>query len=76
MSSCTPLTLADRMMRSRGRPISTAFSADSSADTTSASRSTRAASQGWARAAFSSIRRAASDWSSEPQLTPMRTGFP
>ncbi len=75
ISSCTPLTLADSTIRSRGRPSSTAVSAESSAERISASRSTRPASQGCARWLFSSIRRAARDWSSEPQLAPIRTGL-
>ena len=76
ISSCTPLTLALSTMFSRASPSSTARSAESSAERISASRSTRPASQGLARCAFSSISAAASDWSSEPQLAPMRTGLP
>ncbi|KAG0765366.1 hypothetical protein G6F22_018033 [Rhizopus arrhizus] len=75
ISSCTPLTLADNTMRSRGRPSSTACSAESSAERISASRSTRPASQGGSRRLFSSISFAARAWSSEPQLAPMRTGL-
>jgi len=75
ISSCTPETLADSTMRSAGRPISTARWAESRAERISASRSTAVASHGVARRAFSSISCAASDWSSEPQLAPMRTGL-
>jgi len=46
------------------------------AERTSASRSTALATHGCARCAFSSIIRASSSWSSEPQLTPIRTGLP
>ena len=58
-----------------GKPVSTARWAESSAERINASRSTRPASQGSARCAFSSIKVAASDWSSDPQLAPMRTGL-
>src|SRR5687768_4051742 len=63
-------------MRSRASPRPTAYSALSSAETTSASRITSSASSGFARAWFSSIMRASSSGSSEPQFTPMRTGLP
>ncbi len=62
-------------MRSAGRPISTARSAESTAERIRASRSTRPASHGSARVAFSSISCLASAWSSEPQLAPIRTGL-
>ena len=74
-SSCTPLTLQLSTMRSAGSPISTARAAESSAERISASRATRAASHGSARAWFSSISCASSAWSSEPQFAPMRTGL-
>ena len=48
----------------------------SMAEVTSASRITAWASQGWARRELASISRASTDWSREPQLTPMRTGLP
>ena len=51
-----PETLADRMMRSRARPISSARAADKSADCVIASRITARASSGAALVAFSSIR--------------------
>src|SRR5690349_25067193 len=44
-------------------------------ETIRASRITASASKGAAARAFSSIMRAISSGSSEPQLTPMRTGF-
>ncbi len=40
-----------------------------------ARRVTSTAESGWADWAFLSIMRVNSDWSSEPQLTPMRTGL-
>ena len=64
------------MMRFFGRPISSARAADNSADCTIASCITARASRGLADLAFSSISRVSSSWSSEPQLTPMRTGLP
>ena len=73
--SCTPDTFADRMMRSRGRPSSTARFALSSADATTASRMISCADSGSGFELFSSIMRVSSSWSSEPQFTPMRTGF-
>jgi hypothetical protein len=63
------------MILSRGRPISSASSAESSADCTIASRVTSWAVSGEPLAWFSSISRVSSSWSSEPQLTPMRTGL-
>ena len=62
-------------MRSRPSPISSARSAESSADCTIASRVTARASIGLGERAFSSIRCVSSSWSSEPQLAPMRTGL-
>ena len=59
----------------RGRPISSARAADSSADCTIASRVISRASFGAFDLAFSSIRCVSSSWSSEPQLAPMRTGL-
>ncbi|MNN45734.1 hypothetical protein D3C81_1600810 [compost metagenome] len=58
-----------------GRPISSAFCADSIADVISASTITLCAPQGTAREAFSSMMRASRSWSRLPQFTPMRTGF-
>ena len=55
-------------MRSRPSPISSASSADSSADWTIASRSTSCADSGPPRSWFSSISRVSSAWSSEPQF--------
>jgi hypothetical protein len=52
-----------------------ACAAESSAERISASRATREASHGSVRDAFSSISIASMLWSSEPQLTPMRTGL-
>ncbi len=75
MRSCTADTLAERMMRLRGRPISSAISAESSADWQIASRITCWAVSGEPLSWFSSISRVRSSWSSEPQLTPMRTGL-
>ena len=49
--------------------------AESTAEEISASNMTWRVSQGWARREFSSISRAISSWSSEPQLTPMRTAL-
>ncbi len=62
-------------MRSRGRPIASARAALSRADWTIASRVTSRAETGDGEAALSSIRRVNSAWSSEPQLTPIRTGL-
>ena len=63
------------MIRSGASPSSSARAADSSADCTIASCITARASFGAAERAFSSISRVSSSWSSEPQLTPMRTGL-
>ena len=49
MRSCTWLTFAERMMRSRGRPISSARSAERSADCTIASRITARGRSGCGR---------------------------
>ena len=76
MRSCTAETFADRTMRSRARPISSARAAESSADCTIASRVTARVSSGAGRRAFSSMSRVRSSWSSEPQLAPMRTALP
>src|SRR2546422_960946 len=76
MRSCTPLTLADRMMRSRGSPSSSARRALSSADSTTALRMTCCAVSGSGRDEFSSMRRVSRSWSRLPQFTPMRTGLP
>src|SRR5688572_22680905 len=76
MRSWTAETLQEITMRSPGRPMSWAKRALSSAETMSASRITSSASFGDARRALSSIIRARSSGSSDPQLTPMRTGLP
>ena len=73
--SRTPLTLQLMMTSFGSSPISPAAEADSIAEVTSASYITCCASQGTARQAFSSIRRARSSWSRLPQFTPMRTGL-
>ena len=62
-------------MASPGRPSDSASCALSMADVTSASRITSCADHGAAAREFSSIRRASKAWSSDPQLTPMRTGL-
>ena len=56
IKSCTAETLADRMMRLRGSPISSARSAEVRADTIIASRVTSRAPMGALERAFSSIR--------------------
>ncbi|MCY1224854.1 hypothetical protein D9M72_370310 [compost metagenome] len=58
-----------------GRPISSAFFAESIAEVISASIITLCAGQGSARDAFSSMMRASRSWSRLPQFTPMRTGL-
>ncbi len=63
-------------MRSLGRPISTARSAERRADCTIASRITARASRGFAELAFSSIMWVRSASSREPQLAPIRTALP
>ena len=63
------------MIRSCASPYCSAASADSSALTTIASNVTSRASFGSASREFSSIRRVSRAWSSEPQFTPIRTGF-
>ncbi len=65
----------DDACRAAGRSASAA-SADSSADCTIASRITCTAVSGEPASGFSSISRVSSSWSSEPQLTPMRTSLP
>jgi len=57
------------------KPWCSAAFAESSALTTMASIMTSRAGSGADRRLFSSIIFVSSDWSSEPQLTPMRTGF-
>ncbi len=74
--SRTPDTFAERMIRSWPRPVSSASSADRIADSTIASIITSRASRGSALRALASIRSVSSCWSSDPQLTPIRTGFP
>ena len=73
--SCTAETFADRMMRERESPISSARLAERSAERAIASRVTAPASSGAAERAFSSMRSVKSSWSSEPQLAPMRTAL-
>ena len=63
------------MIWSRRSPCFSASSAERSALTSMASMVTSRASFGSARREFSSIIRVSSCWSSEPQFTPMRTGF-
>ena len=63
------------MIRSWPRPVSSASSAERIADSIIASIITSRASRGSASAAFSSISSVSSAWSSEPQLTPIRTGL-
>ncbi len=63
------------MIFEAGRPIFSAASADSTAEATMARRVTSAADSGAACLWFSSIMAVSSRWSSEPQLTPMRTGL-
>jgi len=75
IKSCTPLTFALRMIWSRRSPYCSARFAESSALTTIASMVTSRASSGSASREFSSIMRVSSAWSSDPQFTPMRTGF-
>ena len=55
--------------------VTSALESAARAERISASRATRPASQGSARAWFSSIRRATMAWSSEPQLAPIRTAL-
>ena len=57
-------------------PVASASSAERIADWSIASIITSRASRGSASAAFSSISSVRTAWSSEPQLTPMRTGLP
>ncbi len=73
--SCTPLTFALRMIWSGRSPCRSASFAELSALTTIASMVTSRASFGSGRREFSSIMRVSSAWSSDPQFTPMRTGF-
>ena len=63
------------MIRSWRRPVSSASSAERIADSTIASIITSRASRGSAAAAFASISEVSSCWSSDPQLTPIRTGL-
>ncbi len=55
-------------------PVSSASSAERSADWSIASIITSRASRGWAAEALASISSVRIAWSSEPQLTPIRTG--
>ena len=63
------------MIWSVRRPYFSASAAECSALSTIASIVTSRASLGSASCAFSSIMLVSSAWSSEPQFTPMRTGF-
>ena len=65
----------DRMIRSGARPSSSAAPAERSALSAIAWRTTASAPRGSARRPFSSISSSSSSGSSEPPLTPMRTGF-
>ena len=62
------------MILSLPSPSSTARSAESRPDCTIASCITSRTSSGSGALAFLSIRSVSMAWSSEPQLTPMRTG--
>ena len=62
-------------MRSCGIPVDSASSADCNALRTIASMVTARALAGCGAFAFSSISSVRRSWSSEPQFTPMRTGF-
>ena len=64
------------MIRSCGRPTSSARRAERRADSIIASIITSRLSFGSGEAALASIIAVSSCWSSEPQLTPMRTGTP
>jgi hypothetical protein len=66
--------LALMMIRSCPRPVSSASRAERSADSIIASIITSRLSIGSGSSAFASIISVSSCWSSEPQLTPMRTG--
>ena len=59
-----------------GSPKSTAFCADSSAESTNASFITASGGSGSGRLRLASIRRLARLWSRLPQFTPMRTALP
>ena len=63
------------MIRSWRIPVASASSAERSADWSIASIITSRASRGSASAALASISSVRIAWSSEPQLTPMRTGL-
>ena len=62
------------MIRSWPRPVSSASLAERSADSIIASIITSRLSCGSGEAAFASIISVSSCWSSDPQLTPIRTG--
>ena len=63
------------MIRSWPSPVASASSADRIADSIIASIITSRASRGSADRALRSISSVRSAWSSEPQLTPIRTGL-
>ena len=63
------------MIRSWRIPVASASSAERSADSSIASIITSRASRGSAAAALASISSVRMAWSSEPQLTPIRTGL-
>ena len=63
------------MIRSWPSPVSSASSAERIADSIIASIITSRASRGSASAALAFISSVRSSWSSEPQLTPIRTGL-
>ena len=63
------------MIRSWRIPVASASSAERIADWSIASIMTSRASRGSARLAFSFINSVRMAWSSEPQLTPIRTGL-
>ena len=63
------------MIRSWPSPVSSASSAERIADSIIASIITSRLSRGSASVALASMRSVRSAWSSEPQLTPIRTGL-
>ena len=63
------------MIRSWRIPVASASSAERSADSSIASIITSRASRGSAARALASISSVRMAWSSEPQLTPIRTGL-
>ena len=73
--SRTPETFALSTIWSRRNPYRSAAAALSKADTTIASIITSRAGRGSTSFEFSSIILVSNAWSSEPQFTPIRTGF-